>query len=62
MEVYGTLESKDKKIPSWVVMFHRVVSAINFDKRVKIALSVLNLLAFVVAPIYYYGFVRRNLF
>lgn len=62
MEFYGALESKDKKVPTWVIVFHKVVIAINFDKRVKTTLSVVNLLAFVVAPVYYYGFVRRTLF
>jgi hypothetical protein len=39
MEAFGPV-SKDKKPPLWVLMFHNVFSAMNYNKNVKIGVAV----------------------
>ena len=62
MEYYGSLESKDKKIPIWVVIFDLVFRSINFNKKVKTIVATVNFILVIIAPLYYYGIVRGTIF
>ena len=62
MEYYGSLESKDKKVPTWVVLFDLVFRSIEFNKKVKILVALVNFILVIFAPLYYYGIVRGTIF
>jgi hypothetical protein len=52
---------KEKKAPAWAEFGHKVMKAVQHDKRTKQALMLVNFVAIFILPHLYYGVVVGNL-